>query len=89
LDQNALANAKLNTIEKDLKLKGTQFNTAVSILYVGYLFMQIPSNMLLSSRKVRPSIYMSICMMVWAIVAALTAVIHNYTGLVIVRFFLG
>jgi len=89
LDQNALANAKLNTIEKDLKLKGTQFNTAVSILYVGYLFMQIPSNMLLSSRRVRPSIYMSVCMMVWAVVAAVTAAIHNYTGLVIVRFFLG
>jgi len=89
LDQNALANAKLNTLEKDLKLVGKQYNTAISILYVGYLFMQIPSNMLLSSRKVRPSIYMSVCMMVWAVVAALTAVVHNYTGLVLVRFFLG
>jgi fucose permease len=89
LDQNALANAKLNSLEKDLKLVGTQYNTAISILYVGYLFMQIPSNMLLSSRKVRPSIYMSVCMMVWAAVAAATAAVNDYTGLVIVRFFLG
>jgi MFS family permease len=89
LDQNALANAKLNSLEKDLKLHGTQYNTAISILYVGYLFMQIPSNMLLSSRKVRPSIYMSVCMMVWAVVAAVTSAVHNYTGLVLVRFFLG
>lgn len=89
LDQNALANAKLNTLEKDLKLHGTQYNTAISILYVGYLFMQIPSNMLLSSRKVRPSVYMGVCMMIWAAVAAATAGVHNYTGLVLVRFFLG
>lgn len=28
-------------------------------------------------------------MMVWAVVAAVTAVVHSYTGLVLVRFFLG
>ncbi|PVH78947.1 MFS general substrate transporter [Cadophora sp. DSE1049] len=89
LDQNALANAKLNSLEKDLKLKGTQYNTAISILYVGYLFMQIPSNMLLSSRKVRPSVYMAVTMMLWAVVAAVTGAVRNYAGLVLVRFFLG
>jgi MFS family permease len=51
--------------------------------------MQIPSNMLLSSRKVRPSLYMSACMLAWAVVATLQAAVHNYTGLVVVRFFLG
>jgi MFS family permease len=61
----------------------------VSLTTHSYLFMQIPSNMLLSSRKVRPSIYMGCCMMAWATVAALTAAVHNYTGLVLVRFFLG
>jgi MFS family permease len=89
LDQNAIANARLNNFEEDLNLKGTQYNTCISILYVGYLLTQIPSNMLLSSRKVRPSIYMGLCTMAWAIVATLTACVHNYTGLVLVRFFLG
>jgi uncharacterized membrane protein len=28
-------------------------------------------------------------MAVWAVVSALTAVVHNFTGLVLVRFFLG
>jgi MFS family permease len=51
--------------------------------------MQIPSNMLMSTQKVRPSIYMCICMMAWAVVSACTALTHNYTGLVVVRFFLG
>lgn len=51
--------------------------------------MQIPSNMLLSSRKVRPSVYMGVCMMAWSAVAAATAGVQNYIGLVLVRFFLG
>ncbi|KAF2849164.1 MFS general substrate transporter [Plenodomus tracheiphilus IPT5] len=89
LDQNAIANARLNDLEKDLGLQGTQYNTCISILYVGYLFAQIPSNMLLSSKLVRPSLYMSTCMIVWGCVAALTALVKNYTGLVLVRFFLG
>jgi hypothetical protein len=28
-------------------------------------------------------------MMAWAVVSALTATVHNYTGLLLVRFFLG
>jgi len=89
LDQNAIANARLNGLEKDLRLKGSQYNTCISILYVGYLLAQIPSNMILSSKKVRPSLYMASCMIVWGIVASLTALVKNYTGLVLVRFFLG
>lgn len=45
--------------------------------------------MLMASNKVRPSLYMGICMLIWAVVSACTAVTHNYTGLVLVRFFLG
>jgi MFS family permease len=51
--------------------------------------MQVPSNMLMSSKKIRPSIYMSMCMMGWAVVSACTALAKDYNGLVLVRFFLG
>lgn len=54
-----------------------------------YLLMQIPSNMLMSSKHVRPSLYMAVCMMAWAVVSACTALAKNYTDLVVVRFFLG
>jgi hypothetical protein len=56
LDRNALVNAKLNSLEKDLGLKGTQYNTLISILFVGYIAGQIPSNMILN--RVRPSWYL-------------------------------
>lgn len=54
-----------------------------------YLVMQVPSNMIMSKAHFKPSYYMAICMMVWAIVSACTAVVHNYIGLLMVRFFLG
>jgi hypothetical protein len=37
LDRNAIVNARLNNLEADLNLKGTQYNTCVSILFVGYM----------------------------------------------------
>jgi MFS family permease len=39
--------------------------------------------------RTRPSRYMGTAMMLWAVVSALTAVVTNFTGLVLVRFFLG
>jgi hypothetical protein len=40
LDRNNIAAAKLAGLEKDLNLTGDQFQTSVSILFVGYLLMQ-------------------------------------------------
>ncbi|GJD04744.1 MFS transporter [Colletotrichum higginsianum] len=40
LDRNALPQARLNTLEEDLGLKGVEYNTAISILFFGYLLMQ-------------------------------------------------
>lgn len=56
LDRNALVNAKLNSLDEDLGLQGTEYNTLISILFVGYIAGQIPSNMILN--RVRPSWYM-------------------------------
>lgn len=35
--------ARLHGFEADLHLKGQQFATLLSILYVGYILMQVPS----------------------------------------------
>ena len=35
LDRNAMINGKLNSLSQDLGLQGTQYNTYVSILFVG------------------------------------------------------
>ncbi|KEY71233.1 hypothetical protein S7711_02340 [Stachybotrys chartarum IBT 7711] len=87
LDRNAIALARLNDLEEDLNLTGTQYQTCVSILFVGYILGQIPSNMLIT--RVRPSRYMGLMMMLWAVVSALTAVSKDFVGLLLTRFFLG
>ncbi|KAK7701021.1 hypothetical protein SLS64_010615 [Diaporthe eres] len=40
VDRNAIAQARLNNLEDDLGMTGTEFNTTVSILFVGYVLMQ-------------------------------------------------
>ena len=35
IDRNAVPNARLNDLEKDLGLVGTQYNTCISIFFVG------------------------------------------------------
>lgn len=87
LDRNAITLARLNNFENDLGLTGSQYSTAVSILFVGYIIGQIPSNMIIT--RVRPSWYMGICMMGWAIVSCMTALAKDYTGIILTRFFLG
>lgn len=39
--------------------------------------------------RIRPSIFMSVAMALWAIVSTMTAVTHDYKGLLLTRFFLG
>ncbi|RMZ47795.1 hypothetical protein AFCA_000539 [Aspergillus flavus] len=87
LDRNAIALARLNDLEEDLNLSSSEYQTCVSILFVGYLLGQVPSNMLIT--RVRPSWYMSGCMALWAVVSALTALAKDFKGLLLVRFFLG
>ncbi|KAK2035327.1 major facilitator superfamily transporter [Colletotrichum zoysiae] len=87
VDRNAIAQARLDNLEEDLGMSGTQFNTTVSILFVGYVLMQIPSNMLIT--RIQPGMYMSAWILVWAVVSGCTALVQNYGGLVACRFFLG
>ncbi|CAI7661271.1 unnamed protein product [Penicillium pancosmium] len=87
LDRNAIALARLNDLEDDLNLSSSQYQTCVSILFVGYIAGQVPSNMLIT--RLRPSYYMAGAMAAWAVVSALTALAKDFTGLLLVRFFLG
>ncbi|OLN87958.1 putative transporter C1002.16c-like protein 1 [Colletotrichum chlorophyti] len=87
LDRNNLAQAKLNRFEEDLGLVGNQFNTAVSIFNAGYMIAQLPSNMLLT--RVRPSIYLPCCVLLWSCVSASTAAAKNFSSLIAIRILLG
>ena len=87
MDRSALGQARLGTLEADLNMTGTQFNLSISILFVGYLTMQLPSNLLIT--RMRPSLYLGITMLVWGGVCAATAAVQNFAQLLVVRVFLG
>lgn len=79
--------AKIDGIEADRRLTQHQYNTALSIFQVGYLLLQIPSNLLVT--RVRPSIYLPLCCIAWSTVAVGHVFIRNYTGLLVARILLG
>lgn len=88
LDRNNIGAARLQGLQKELHLSDTQYATCLSILYVGYILMQVPSNMVINRIK-RPSIYISVSMVLWGIVSTLTGNVNNFGQMVGVRFLLG
>ncbi|KAK2608874.1 hypothetical protein QQS21_002587 [Conoideocrella luteorostrata] len=88
LDRNNIAAARLKGLQADLRLDDTQYATCLSILYVGYILMQVPSNMFINKIQ-RPSLYISCSMLTWGLVSTLCGNVKNFTGMVIIRFFLG
>ncbi|OJA19422.1 hypothetical protein AZE42_02257 [Rhizopogon vesiculosus] len=83
MDCNNVAAARLRGFEEDLNMTGNQFNTLISILYLGYVFIQVPS-----SHK-KPSIYLSSCMAIWGTITILTGASETYHTPLILRFSLG
>ncbi|ORY13834.1 pantothenate transporter liz1 [Clohesyomyces aquaticus] len=88
LDRNNIAAVRLAGLQDELQLTSTQYQTVISILFVGYILMQIPSNLFLNKTG-RPAIYLPVCMIIWGIISGATGATHTFGGLVVCRFFLG
>ncbi|KAL5344041.1 MFS general substrate transporter [Aspergillus crustosus] len=87
LDRNSITQARLYGLQEDTGLKGAQYQTAISIFSAGYIVMQIPSAILMT--KLRPSLYLPCCIIVWAIVSGCTAAVTNPAGMLVLRLILG
>ena len=93
LDRNNIAAARLAGLqdppsEGGLNLTSTQYLTALSILFVGYLLMQVPSNLFLNKIG-KPALYLPTVMIIWGVISSATAGAQSYGGLIAIRFFLG
>ncbi len=87
LDRNAIALARLSSLERDLNLTDTQYQTCVSVLFAGYVIVGVFSSMLLT--RVKPAPFLVATMMFWAVLSISTAFARNFAHLAITRFFLG
>ncbi|KAJ5815735.1 hypothetical protein N7474_007512 [Penicillium riverlandense] len=88
IDRNNYAAAKVQGLKEDLNLTGQQYETGLSILFVGYILMQVPSNLMLNYMG-RPSLYLGFFVCAWGLVSALTSQVTSYGGIVACRFILG
>lgn len=66
---------------------GTKYNNALVIFFVPYILFEIPSNILL--KKLKPRVWLSICMFGFGLVTTLQGLVQSYSGLLATRFFLG
>jgi len=87
LDRSNIGNARLYGLEKDLHMKGNQYQISVSIFFVPYVIFEIPSNLLI--KRVGPSRWISFITVSWGIVATLTGICQTYGGLIACRLVLG
>ncbi|KAF4212243.1 hypothetical protein CNMCM8980_003827 [Aspergillus fumigatiaffinis] len=88
IDRQNLAAAKFQGITEDLHMTAEQFATAVSILFVGYLPFQIPSNLIITKISC-PGMYICCAVTVWGCISAATAAVKSYGQLLAVRAILG
>lgn len=88
IDRNNYAAAKLQGLEQDLNLNDSQYQTGLSILFVAYILMQVPSNLLLNYMG-RPSLYLGGFTAAWGLVSTLTSQTKDYGDIVACRFLLG
>lgn len=63
LDRINIGNARIQGLEKDLGMKGHDYNIALFIFFVPYILFEVPSNLIL--KKVSPSWWLSGIMCCW------------------------
>lgn len=83
-----LGNAKIEGLEKDLGMKGTDYNLANMLFFVPYILLEIPANTMLMRFR-RPSQWIGFIVTSWGIVMTCTGFVNNFTGLMICRLLLG
>ncbi|KAL4876152.1 major facilitator superfamily domain-containing protein [Aspergillus karnatakaensis] len=88
LDRANLGNAKIEGLEADLNMKGTDYNIANMMFFVPYILFEVPSNAILIKFK-KPSQWISLIVTAWGIVMTCCGFVQNWGGLVGCRVLLG
>jgi MFS transporter, ACS family, tartrate transporter len=86
LDRNNVGFAAL-TMNREIGLSATQFGAGAGILFLGYCFFEIPSNIALY--RIGARIWISRIMITWGIISAATIFVTGVKSWYWLRFFLG
>jgi MFS family permease len=87
LDRTAIGFAAPNGMESDLALSAAQFGFASGVFFIGYILLEVPSNLALHRFGARR--WLARIMVSWGIVSLLFTWVQNFEQLVVLRFLLG
>uniref|UniRef100_A0A0L0NR63 Major facilitator superfamily (MFS) profile domain-containing protein n=1 Tax=Candidozyma auris TaxID=498019 RepID=A0A0L0NR63_CANAR len=87
LDRGNIGNAKIEGLAEDLNLVGNQYNLCLTIFFIFYASMEVPSNMIL--KRWRPELFVPLTVTLFAIVMTLMGTVKNYAQLMATRALLG
>ena len=87
LDRTAISFAGPNGMTKDLGLSAAQFGLAAGVFFIGYIVLEIPSNLALHKFGARR--WLARIMVTWGVVALLFTWVSSIPGLYTLRFLLG
>jgi MFS family permease len=87
LDRTAIGFAAPNGMNEDLALSAAQFGFASGVFFIGYILLEVPSNLALHRFGARR--WLARIMVSWGIVALLFTWVQNLEQLVVLRFLLG
>lgn len=80
-------NARLAGLEKDLGMKGNDYNAINSIFYVSYIVFGVPLNLI--CKLVGPGYFLPVVCIAFGLTSIGTAYVHSFSQLAGVRFLLG
>ncbi|KAL3477666.1 major facilitator superfamily domain-containing protein [Aspergillus californicus] len=87
LDKGTLGFSSIMGIKEDAGLDGDKYNWLGTILYIGVLVGEYPTNLLL--QKLPVAKYLAGNVFLWGVVIMCSAASTNFPGLMVVRFLLG
>lgn len=85
--RRSTGNAKLAGFEKELGLKGYDYNIVLSVFYVSYILFELPGN--LACKSIGPGWFLPAISLGFGICSLGTAFVHNMSAACGVRFLLG
>ncbi|KAL1959520.1 hypothetical protein VTO42DRAFT_1965 [Malbranchea cinnamomea] len=87
LDRTNIGNAKVEGLQQDLGMTNDQYNLTLTVFFISYAVFEPVTNVLL--KRWRPSVFIPIIMFLWGICMTTMGLVHNFSGLMAARWFLG
>ena len=84
---SCIGNARIAGLEKDLGLKGFDYNIILSIFYVSYIIFEIPAS--ICCKWVGPGWFLPLTSLLFGVASIATAFVHSRAAICGVRFLLG